>query len=87
LEVVKCENGGPEVKGGLDCWDLAGSERVEKSGVAGEALKETNDINSGLSALGMVMSQLAKGQTHISYASNVLTKAMKPILTGDARVS
>ncbi|CAM9446345.1 unnamed protein product, partial [Phaeothamnion confervicola] len=40
--------------------DLAGSERADLSGTAGERLREANNINKSLSALGDVIQALAK---------------------------
>ncbi|NXA01139.1 CTK2 protein, partial [Nesospiza acunhae] len=42
----------------LTLVDLAGSERLEKSGSVGNRLRETQSINSSLSALGLVISAL-----------------------------
>ncbi|KAM6993431.1 carboxy-terminal kinesin 2-like [Passerculus sandwichensis] len=42
----------------LTLVDLAGSERLEKSGSVGSRLRETQSINSSLSALGLVISAL-----------------------------
>ncbi len=40
--------------------DLAGSEKVSKTGASGETLKEAGKINQSLSALGEVVRLLSK---------------------------
>jgi kinesin family protein C2/C3 len=51
---VLCINrlNGKSSMGKLHLIDLAGSERVSRSGVTGDAMKEAQSINSSLSALG-----------------------------------
>ncbi|KAJ6752263.1 hypothetical protein OIU85_002668 [Salix viminalis] len=47
--------------------DLAGSERIAQTEVQGERLKETQNINKSLSALGDVISALATKSPHIPF--------------------
>lgn len=47
--------------------DLAGSERLAKTDVQGDRLKEAQNINRSLSALGDVVSALATKSSHIPY--------------------
>ena len=52
---------------------LAGSEKMSKSGVTGQAMKETQHINKSLSALGDVMEGLDKKAKHIPFRNSKLT--------------
>lgn len=47
--------------------DLAGSERVAKTDAQGERLKEAQNINKSLSALGNVISALATKSPHVPF--------------------
>ena len=56
--------------------DLAGSERVKKSGVTGTGLTEAININKSLSCLSLVLYKLEKKQAHIPFRDSVLTKIL-----------
>lgn len=47
--------------------DLAGSERVSKSGASADQLREANSINKSLSALGDVVSALSSESSFVPY--------------------
>ncbi|XP_066113083.1 kinesin-like protein KIF27 [Saccopteryx bilineata] len=68
--------------------DLAGSERVTKTGNTGERFKESIQINSGLLALGNVISALGdprrKG-SHVPYRDAKITRLLKDSLGGSAK--
>ncbi len=66
--------------------DLAGSENVGKSGATGSALKEAQNINRSLSALGDVIQALQNRQSHVPYRNSKLTMLLKDSLGGDAKV-
>lgn len=56
--------------------DLAGSERVKKSGVSGTGLTEAININKSLSCLSLVLYKLEKKQAHIPFRDSTLTKIL-----------
>ncbi|XP_061675319.1 kinesin-like protein KIFC3 isoform X2 [Syngnathoides biaculeatus] len=64
---------GSKTTGKLNLVDLAGSERVWKSGAEGERLKEAQNINRSLLALGDVIQALRARQTHIPFRNSRLT--------------
>lgn len=57
----------------LCCFVRTGSERIEKSEVTGNALKEAMAINKSLSALGDVISALQRRTPHIPFRNSKLT--------------
>ncbi|TVU49026.1 hypothetical protein EJB05_00317, partial [Eragrostis curvula] len=71
--MVKGENllNGECTKSKLWLIDLAGSERVAKTDAQGERLKEAQNINKSLSALGDVISALATKTPHIPFSFRI----------------
>lgn len=67
--MVKGENmiTGEYTKSKLWLVDLAGSERVAKSDAQGDRLKEAQNINKSLSALGDVIQALTMKSSHIPF--------------------
>lgn len=85
LRISGCnEHTGERCEGSLNLVDLAGSERLNSSGVAGdkERLKETQNINRSLSALGDVIAALGekgeKGEKHIPYRNSKVGRSSLP---------
>lgn len=78
---------GEKCRGTLNLVDLAGSERVKNSGVSGQALKETQNINKSLSCLGDVIAALgqAKEGGHIPYRNSKLTSLLQFSLGGNSK--
>ncbi len=69
----------------LNLIDLAGSERVSRSGVTGDAMKEAQAINSSLSALGNVIHARANKAAHVPYRDSVLTWLLKDSLEKNSK--
>ncbi|XP_062941219.1 kinesin-like protein KIF27 [Cynocephalus volans] len=68
--------------------DLAGLKRVTKTGNTGERFKESIQINSGLLALGNVISALGdrrRKSSHIPYRDAKITRLLKDSLGGSAK--
>ncbi|CAK8998721.1 unnamed protein product [Durusdinium trenchii] len=73
------------IYGKITLCDLAGSERLKKSEVSGDALKEAIEINKSLTALGDVIEALSKGSKNVPYRNHKLTMLMQDSLGGSAK--
>ncbi len=88
LHLCGCnEESGTTVQGALNLCDLAGSERLDRSGAASNAqrLKETQAINKSLSCLGDVFTHLANGSKHVPFRNSKLTYLLQDCLSGDGK--
>jgi kinesin family protein C1 len=73
--------------GALHFCDLAGSERLAKSGSGDDPalLREAQAINKSLSALGNTMSALVAGGRHVPFRDSKLTFLLQDCFTGDGK--
>ncbi|XP_067928518.1 kinesin-like protein KIF27 [Watersipora subatra] len=68
--------------------DLAGSERAHRTGNVGDRFKESITINTGLLALGNVISALGdpkKKSSHVPYRDSKITRLLKDSLGGNSK--
>jgi len=79
------KHSGEVSRGKLHLIDLAGSERVGKSGASGVALKEAQNINKSLSALGDVISARGAGSSHIPFRNSTLTQLLQDSLSNQSK--
>ena len=71
--------------GTLNLCDLAGSERLKKSAVTGDRLKESQAINKSLSCLSGVFAALGRKDAHIPFRDSKLTYLMQNCLSGNGK--
>lgn len=76
---------GVVTRGKLNLVDLAGSERINKSGATGQALKEAQNINKSLSALGDVIAARAAKQAHVPFRNSTLTYLLQDSISQDSK--
>lgn len=74
--------------GKLNLADLAGSEKVGKTGASGETLEEAKKINQSLSALGNCIMALTKQKKqHVPYRDSKLTFILRESLGGNTKTT
>ena len=72
--------------GKLYMVDLAGSEKIGKTGAVGQTLEEAKSINKSLTTLGKVIVALTdKKATHIPYRESKLTRILSESLGGNSK--
>jgi len=77
---------GSTKEGRLNLADLAGSEKVGKTGATGETLEEAKKINQSLSALGNCINALTKSNAkHVPYRDSKLTHILRESLGGNCK--
>ena len=67
--------------------DLAGSERINKTGAVGERAKEGGKINKSLLNLSRVIISIIKNEKQISYRDSKLTHILRDSIGGNAKTS
>ncbi|CAM9700612.1 unnamed protein product [Pylaiella littoralis] len=72
--------------GKLNLIDLAGSERIKSTAAEGQQLKEAQNINRSLSALGDVINSLGSSSKHVPYRNSKLTFLLQDSLSSSAKV-
>eukprot|EP00752_Nemacystus_decipiens_P004692 g4280.t1 len=77
---------GTVVMAKLNLIDLAGSERISKTDATGDRLREAQNINRSLSALGDVISALGTGKGHVPFRNSKLTFVLQDALSGNSKV-
>jgi kinesin family protein 5 len=79
---------GSTKQGKLNLADLAGSEKIGKTGATGETLEEAKKINQSLSALGNCISALTKSKkAHVPYRDSKLTHILRESLGGNCKTT
>jgi len=78
---------GQSLRGKLNLVDLAGSERLSRTDATGDRLKEAQNINKSLSALGDVIASLAKKDKHTPFRNSKLTQVLQDSMEGSAKVA
>ena len=69
----------------MSLLDLAGSERLAKSGASPDQQREASSINKSLSTLGDVISALSSDKSFVPYRNSKLTMLMQDCLGGNAK--
>lgn len=85
FETKDKETGLVRRRGKLHVCDLAGSERLSKSGATGTLREETKFINSSLTSLSNVIEKLQAGANHVPYHESKLTYLLKNSLEGNSK--
>ena len=87
MQIVQKFPNEAEKRGKLNLIDLAGSEKVGKTGAKGDLLEEAKKINLSLSSLGNVIHALAHKQEHIPYRDSKLTRILQESLGGNYKTA
>jgi kinesin family member 5 len=78
---------GARIRSKMTFVDLAGSEKIEKTGATGLVLKQAQYNNKSLLTLGIVIRDLAEKKPHIRYRDSKLTRMLSESLGGNSRTA
>lgn len=70
--------------------DLAGCEKISKTGASGKTLEEAKKINLSLSELGQVINNLTKvknDKQYVNFRNSILTMLLKESLGGNSKTA
>ncbi|KAK3836701.1 MAG: hypothetical protein J3R72DRAFT_371290, partial [Linnemannia gamsii] len=87
LKQQRSEEADPKLASKFHFVDLAGSERLKRTRAVGDRAKEGISINSGLLALGNVISALgdeSRRSSHVPYRDSKLTRLLQDSLGGNS---
>jgi len=87
VRLIITKNSGTVIKSKINFADLAGSEKVGKTNVKGDRLKEATAINTSLTALRTVIDGLVKQKKFISFRDSKLTRALRDSLGGNTKTT
>lgn len=73
--------------GTLSLIDLAGSEKVQKTGAEGQRLVEAKNINRSLTNLGRCIKSIVDNDKHIPYRDSKLTRLLQESLGGNCKTT
>jgi len=90
IVTLKIRGNGGSSEGRLHLIDLAGSENVGRSGAIGASLREAQNINKSLSALGDVVHALieqrqSKSTVHVPFRNSKLTMLLRDSFMGSSK--
>eukprot|EP00736_Rhodelphis_marinus_P012294 Rmarinus@m.21010 len=90
VTIEQREADGSSKVGRLNLVDLAGSEKVGRTGAEGQTLKEAQNINRSLSALGNCIAALVSSdpkRKHVPFRDSKLTRILQDSLGGNTKTT
>jgi len=87
VHVTVSQRAGGKTSAKIHVVDLAGSEKISKTGSKNQRLKEAKSINASLTALRNVIDCLAKGKKHVPFRDSKLSMILKDSLGGNTKTT